>query len=109
MSVKPYEDVQAMARKLIDIDTMYLYSGNDVKSKPVNCTWTEPSIIHAGAQRYGSFWSPGSYGAWEELYIMATSQFGFHILAYQGWCSQCCGMCTQGCTFRTKVNVRVYE
>lgn len=38
MSFETYEDVQAMARKLTDIDTMYLYSGNDVKSKPVNCT-----------------------------------------------------------------------
>jgi hypothetical protein len=107
MSVKTYEDVQAMSRKLTDIDTMYLYSGNDVKSKPVNWTWTEPSIIPAGTQRYDPFWSPGSCGAWEELYIMATSQFGFHILAHQRWCSQCCGMCTQGCTLRTKVNVYV--
>lgn len=38
MSVKTYEDVQAMARKLTDIDTVYLYSGNDVKSKSVDCT-----------------------------------------------------------------------
>ena len=30
--------MQAMTRKLIDSDTIYVYSGNDVKSKPIH--WT---------------------------------------------------------------------